>query len=192
MALKVSSFVDPTRLCGILFVLAFVVFTVGGMLFWARMDGMPRWAIGFSRAYLIWERAFVMTAVILTVPGMMLLGQIFQSAGDAYLARLGTYGYIFAAIFILTAEAYGLSSEHSVYPLIVLYVVPAFLTQVVIGMALLATGMLPGWMGWFSILWNVVWLVILLIFSPQNLYFPVLHHVIPLCIGIFFLNGYPR
>ncbi len=192
MALKVSSMADPTRLCGILFVLAFAVFFVGGMMFWARMGGMPSWATPFANSYILWERIFVMSAVILTVPGMMLLGEIFHSAGNGVMGRLGAYGYIFAAIFILTAEALGLRAASSPYPLIILYVVLAFLTQALIGAALLGTGIVPGWMGWFAILWNIAWLIILPIFAPRDIYFPVVHHVVPLFIGLYFLMGSAR
>jgi hypothetical protein len=192
MALKVLSLADLTRLCGIFFVLAFAVFFVGGMMFWARMGGMPLWATPFANSYIMWERIFVMSAVILTVPGMMLLEEIFRSGGGGSIGRLGTYGYIFAAIFILTAEALGLQSASSHYPLIILYVVLAFLAQMLIGMGLLGTGIVPGWMGWFAILWNLAWLIILPLFSPRDIYFPVVHHVIPLFIGLYFLMGSPR
>ena len=74
------------------------------------------------------------------------------------------------------------------YGLIVAYVVLAFLAQAALGVILLRAGFLPAWIGWAAIAWNVAWLVVLPILTPSDIYFPVLHHVIPLLVGIILLR----
>jgi hypothetical protein len=42
---------------------------------------------------------------------------------------------------------------------------------------------LAAWLGWVTILWNLVWLVVLPVITPRDIYYPVLHHFAPLLIG---------
>lgn len=77
------------------------------------------------------------------------------------------------------------------YILMVVYVVIAFLAQAGLGGALLQSGLLPAGIGWAAMLWNLAWLVALPLFSPRDIYFPVLHHVAPLLIGIALLWNAP-
>ena len=85
-------------------------------------------------------------------------------------------------------EALSLSQGYEkLYALIVIYVVLAFLAQAVLGGSLLQSGLLAAWIGWLAILWNIAWLVALPVTSPRDIYFPVLHHVMPLVIGIALL-----
>jgi hypothetical protein len=82
-----------------------------------------------------------------------------------------------------------LSSGNNTYPHIVLHVVLAFLAQAAFGAALIQTGLVPSWVGWATIIWNLAWLICLPVTSPRDIYFPVLHHVAPLVIGIALLRG---
>ena len=50
------------------------------------------------------------------------------------------------------------------------------------------TGLVAAWAGWATILWNLGWLLIMLIIRPRDIYYPVLHHVAPLLIGIALLT----
>jgi len=47
--------------------------------------------------------------------------------------------------------------------------------------------LVAAWIGWVTILWNIAWLVVLTLFARRDIYFPVLHHVMPLVIGIALL-----
>ncbi|MBI5034048.1 MAG: hypothetical protein HZB51_26295 [Chloroflexi bacterium] len=67
---------------------------------------------------------------------------------------------------------------------LVVYVVLAFLSQAVIGGALLQAGWVAGWLGWLTIVWNIAWLIVLPLITPRDIYFPVLHYFLPLLIGI--------
>jgi hypothetical protein len=74
------------------------------------------------------------------------------------------------------------------YPLIVVHVVLAFLGQAAIGGALWQSRLLAPWIGWATILWNLAWLVMLLVITLGDIYFPVLHDIMPLLIGVALLR----
>ncbi len=52
-------------------------------------------------------------------------------------------------------------------------------------------GSLAAWVGWATILVNMVGLIVLLAFSRRDLYFPALHHIAPLLIGLTLLWATP-
>lgn len=170
-----------------LLVLCFVVFTFGGVLYAGR--AFLKWQIDETSSHLIWERGFVIGGVLATLLGLALLEDMLRTAGEPVLSRLGMVTYLFGAVVIIVAETAYLGKRDWIYPQIVVYVVLGFLAQVAFGASLLQTGLVAGWVGWFTIIWNLAFLVLLLIFSPRNIYFPVLHHVAPLIIGIALLVG---
>ena len=170
-----------------LLVLCFVVFTFGGVLYAGR--AFLKWQIDETSSHLIWERGFVIGGVLATVLGLALLEDMLRAAGEPVLSRLGMVVYLFGAVVVIVAETAYLGKRDWIYPQIVLYVVLAFLAQAAFGASLLQTGLVAGWVGWFTIIWNLACLVLLLIFSPRNIYFPVLHHAAPLIIGIALLAG---
>ncbi len=114
-----------------LLILSFVVFGVGGLLYTGR--DIWKWPAGQTPGYLRWERGFVITAVLATVLGLVLLEDILHSAGDAGVARLGMVTYVFGAVVVVVAETSYLGNRAWVYPQIVLYVVLAFLAQAAFG-----------------------------------------------------------
>jgi hypothetical protein len=173
------------RAAGALMVAAVVPLALGVFLFLSRngvQGGAPR-----SPAIFVWERGSILTAVILTAAGLMLLEGLLHETNGRVLARLGTGVYFFGAVLLVAAEAMQLLEGQSSYPLIVLYVVLAFLGQAAVGGALLQSDLLPSWIGWTTIAWNIGLLVILLIITPGDIYFPVAHHLMPLLIGILLL-----
>lgn len=169
-----------------LLILCFVLFGFGGILFNGR--AFLKWQIEDTSSHLLWERGFVMVAVLATVLGLVLLEDLLRPAGDMVLSRLGVVTYLIGAVVVLVAETTYLGKHEWNYPQIVLYVVMAFLAQAALGVALLRTGLVAAWAGWATAIWNLVWLIILPIFSPRNIYYPVLHHVAPLIIGIALLT----
>jgi hypothetical protein len=114
---------------------------------------------------------------------------LLRSAGDSFMARLGMVAYLFGAVVVIVAETAYLGKRDWIYPQIVLYVVLAFLAQTAFGASLLQTGFVAGWVGWVTIIWNLGWLFVMLFVRPSDIYFPVLHHVAPLIIGIALLVG---
>lgn len=178
-----SPFWGIERAAGFVLILGSVAFLPGGMMFWIR--GGPRGGAPPSPAYFAWERSFVMAAVVLTAIGFVLLEGHLQNTDGRVLARTGATMYFFGGILLVAAEALSLSQGYEKnYPLIVIYVVLAFLAQAAIGGSLLQSGLLAAWIGWVTILWNIGWLVVLPVITPRDIYFPVLRHFMPLLIGI--------
>jgi hypothetical protein len=176
------------RASGALMVLAFLVFTVGAAMWWRRQSD-PVLASTMGGAYVTWERVLIIAGLVLNVVGLVLFDELLRGTGNPLLGRIGIYGYAFAALFALVYEAMGLNGAAPVYPLIVIYVVLAFLAQATIGIALLSGGVLPVWVGWLAVGWNVIWLVALPVVSPRDIYIPVLHHVVPLVVGMLLVAG---
>lgn len=168
-----------------LLILGFVLFGFGGILFTGR--AIWKWPIGQTPNYLRWERGFVVAALLVNVLGLVLLEDLLRAAGDPIIARLALVIYLIGAAVGIVAEMSYLHNRDWVYPQIVLHVVLAFLAQAGFGAALLRTELVASWAGWVTIVWNLAWLVVLAAASPGNMYFPALHHVAPLIIGITLL-----
>lgn len=180
------SFFSERRIAALLLIDCFAIFTVGGILYTGR--AIWKWPVGQTMEYLRWERSFVILAVVLTALGLVLLEDLLRAAGDPVIARLGLVAYLLGASVVVVAETAFLSTHEPVYQQVVFYVVLAFLAQTAFGLSVLRTGLVPNWVGWVTILWNLVWLVVLPIASPRDIYYPVLHHVSPLIIEIALLT----
>lgn len=168
-----------------LLIACFFVFTFGGVLFTGR--AFLKWQIDETSSHMFWERGFVIGGVLATVLGLALLEEMLRAAGEPVLSRLGMAAYLFGAVIVVAAETAYVAKRDWIYPQIVLYVVLAFLAQAAFGAALLRTGLVAGWAGWATIFWNLGWLLVMLIIRPRDVYYPVLHHVAPLLVGIALL-----
>jgi hypothetical protein len=181
-----SRFWDIERVAGFVLVLGVVTVFPGLIMFWMRaghQGGQPP-----TSAYFLWERGFILAAVIITALGFLLLEGALQTTDGRSLARLGATAYFFGGILVVIGEVLMPTVGYQkLYGLIVIYVVMAFLGQAALGGAVLQTGWLPGWVGWVTILWNIAWLVVLPLLSPRDIYFPIIHHLAPLLLGIALL-----
>jgi hypothetical protein len=183
--MDVQSFLSERELAAILLIACGFIFTVGGILFTGRT--IWKWPSAQTAVFLIWERGFVLTGLLVNVLGLVLLEDMLRSAGDTIIARLALVTYLIGATVVIVAEMAYLHNREWVYPQIVLHVVLAFLAQAAFGTALLQTELVAVWVGWATIIWNLAWLIVLAVVSRRNMYFPVLHHVAPLLIGIALL-----
>jgi hypothetical protein len=173
---------------GWLLILSGMIFIVGGFLYTGR--AIWKWPVAGTPAYLRWERGFVIAALLTAVLGFTLLEKELEAAGDRMLAPSGMAILLIGAGVAIFAETFFISRQEWVYAPIVAFVVLAFLAQAVFGASILRAGLLPGWVGWATILWNLAWLVILPIARPNDMYYPWLHYAAPLLIGIaLLLNG---
>jgi hypothetical protein len=123
-----------------------------------------------------------MAAVVLTVIGFVLLEERLHTSEGQVLARTGATTYVFAGILGVVAEALDLAgTQQRLYPLVVVYMILAFLAQAAIGGALRQSGLLAPWIGWVTIVWNLAWLAVLPIITPGDIYFPhsASSHAIP-------------
>jgi hypothetical protein len=120
------------RAAGLLLVMGLFVFMPGGVLFMLR--GGTRGGAPPSPAHFVWERGFVMAAVLISTLGVVLLEGLLHASDGRVLARTGAAAYLFAGILLVAAEALGLGHGYDkVYPLVVVYVVLAFLGQAAVG-----------------------------------------------------------
>lgn len=167
---------------GWLLLLSGFIFSVGGTLYTGR--AIWKWPAGQTHRFLIWERGFVIAALLVAVLGLNLLEGMLEAAGDRILAPSGMALMLIGAGVSVFAETFSISRQEWIYAPTVAFVVLAFLAQALFGVALLRTGLLPAWIGWVTILWNLGWLVVLPIARPKDMYYPWLHYVAPLLIGI--------
>jgi hypothetical protein len=170
-------------LAGLVLVISFIAQFPGLMMFWLRAGhkgGKPR-----SRAHFVVERCFIMAAAVLGPLGFVLLAAAREASPGYGLALAGAAGTLFGGVFIISAEALSLTIGYEkMYPIVNIYVVLTFLAQALVGVALLPSGLTAAWAGWACIGWNLFWLAAIPRLSPRDIYFPILHSVMPLVIGI--------
>jgi len=175
------------RAAGLFLVLTVVATGPGFAMFWLRRGhrgGPPR-----SRAHWVFERSSILSGVVLIAIGFMLLEGALQNTDGRVLANIGATAYLFGGVLLVAGEALSLTlGNEKLYPVIVIYVVMAFLAQAVIGGALIQSGLVAGSIGWITILWNIAWLIVLSLISRRDMYFPILHYLMPLVIGIALLR----
>ncbi len=173
--------------CAWLLILGGIIFVPGGLLFTGRV--IFKWPAGQTQGYLYWERGLVMAAILAAALGFVLLERLLGAAGEQIFSTLGLTIFLIGTTLALAAESFGLSQKEYLYPPLVVFVVLAFLGQAAFGTAILRSGLLPAWVGWATVVWNLGWLVILPIARPQDMYYPWLHYVAPVMIGISLLVG---
>jgi hypothetical protein len=173
------------KVAAFLLIACFVVFLVVGMMFTGRT--IWKWPSAQTTEFLRWERSLVIAAMLINVMGFVLLENMLRTAGDPIISRLALVTYLIGAVLIVVAETAFLGSGEWSMPQVLLHVVLAFLAQAAFGAALLRTGLVPGWAGWATVVWNLALPVVLILFSPHDLYYPAAHHIAPLIIGIALL-----
>lgn len=178
------------RAAGLFLVLTIVATGPGFAMFWLRRGhrgGPPR-----SHAHWVIERSSILSGVILIAIGFMLLESAFQNTDGFVLANIGATMYFFGGVLLVAAEALMLTLGYEkVYSLVVIYVITAFLAEAAIGGAVIQSGLLAAWIGWATILWNIAWLVVLSLFGRRDMYYPILHYLMPIVIGIALLLSMP-
>jgi len=185
MDMSGQSFISEQVVAGWMLILSGIIFVPGGLLFTGRV--ILKWPSAQSQSYLYWERGLVMAAILVAALGLVMLERLLEAAGDGVLAPLGMAIFLIGTVLALAAEAFGLSHQTYEYAPIVVFVILAFLGEATFGASILRSGLLPAWVGWVTIVWNLAWLIILPIARPQDMYYPWLFYVAPELIGILLL-----
>jgi hypothetical protein len=186
-AMGVKDLISAQVVAAWLLILSGVLFLPGGLLFTGR--AILKWPSAQSQNFLYWERGFVMAAILAAALGWVLLDRLLEAAGDKILAPAGMVIFLMGTVLCLAAESFGLNQQKYAYAPIVIFVILVFLGEAAFGGSILRTGLLPGWVGWTTIIWNLAWLVILPIARPKDMYYPWLFYVAPELIGIMLLVG---
>jgi hypothetical protein len=172
------------RSTGGLFIVAFILAVVGGIMFMGRKQ--LGWPIAQSRRYLFWERSVWIAGIVLLTLGLSLFAWMLQTEGENILSRLGVTGFLIGAVLIVVAEAVSLDTQQWPGYLVRLSVVLLLLSQALFGGAMLQIDRLPQWVGWATIIWNLGWFVVLL--RAKDPYYPAMYYIIPLIIGVILIN----
>ena len=174
------------RLTGKLLIFSSVIFFVAAMMFTIRF--LWELPIGRTPSFFLWERTFVIAALLATLLSFTKFRKVLEAAGDDILASMALVLFLVAVVLAVVAETLSFPRDNIAYPPIVAYVILSFLGQAIFGVAILCTGLLPGWVGWVAVIWNLATLVFLIIARPQDMYYPWLHYIAPLLMGIALLR----
>jgi hypothetical protein len=171
---------QPRRVSGLLLLSAFAL-NLGGVVMYAA--GTEYGWVGETPTYHAWERALFMSSYIAAALGTALLEPTLAEAGAAILGRLAAIAFPMAASVALVMEAVTINGSEP-YALIVISVLLLFGAELLLGAAVLASRLVPAWVGWAAVVWNVAWPAILPIVSPGDPYYPILHAIPLLMISI--------
>jgi hypothetical protein len=145
--------------------------------------------LGARPGYYQWERGFIVSGYLALALGLAGLGSLLRQAGDPLLSDLGLTAYVMGAVVLTLAEVSWLTTaglpDGFTGALVRIFVVLAFLSHAAYGAALLQTGLVPGWVGWTTVIWNIGWMLVLL--RVRDPYYPILHLELPLLAGVLLL-----
>lgn len=159
------------------------VFLFGALMY----TGRTFWAWLANGAYIAWERGFVIAGALVSVGGFALLELLLREARAVIIPRLAFVTYFAGAVVLISAEASNMFGRGLGAAQATLFVVLAIVAQVGFGVALIVSLIVPTWIGWVVIVWNVGVGILLFALTPGNVYIPFVHFVGPLMIGIALL-----
>ncbi len=172
---------NERRVSGALLIAAFVLHLGGVVLFNGReflnwFDGTP--------TLFAWERGLLIAAYGAAALGVAVLESALHQTVRAVLGRLAAAGFLMAAVLAIIAEASFLSGTAGQTALVVVMVIALLLAEAILGWSLIGSGVASPWVGWVVLVWNLGWLAVLVAAVPDDLYYPILHFLPMLLIGI--------
>ncbi len=177
----------PRQVSGLLLLVAFLL-NLGGVVMYTAGTAYG-WVVE-TPTFHASERALIMGSYVAAALGTAVLEPALGEAGAAILARLAAIAFPMAASVALVMEAVGLDG---LWPpaLMVVAVLLLFGAGALLGAAILASRLVPTWVGWAAVVWNVAWPAVLPtlwgvlpMVSPGDLYYPILHGIPLLLISI--------
>ena len=170
---------QPRRVSGLLLLSSFVL-NLGGVVMYAAGTEYG-WIVG-TPTYHAWERALIMSSYVAAALGTAVLEPALAEAGAAILGRLAAIAFPMAASVALVMEAVTINGSEP-DALIVVAVLLLFGAEALLGAAVLVSRLVPVWVGWAAVVWNLAWPAFLLL-SPRDPYYPILHAIPLLMISI--------
>ena len=209
------AYLTPAHVTGILLILP-IFFAPGVALYMRVKDkggpvifGQPprewlRLVHEHPRAW-FWATLSFIGAILIITGGLVLLAGLLRRAGDPGYADVGLVAFVIGAVLWVVHLAARISVDpwagnelaaKGVVPevftaigrwnwaLYIIFMILAFVGMLLFGGAILATGLLPPWLGWATIIYSAVGLLILAVARDA---LPIMHHLMPLVIGIVLL-----
>ena len=171
----------PRRVSSLLLLVAFVL-NLGGVVLYSA--GTTYGWVGETPIYHAWERALFMGSYVAAALGTVVLQPALGEASAAILGRLAATAFPMAASVALVMEAVAWDEPAAPPTLVVVAVLLLFGAGALLGAAILASRLVPAWVGWTAVVWNVAWPAILPFVSPGDPYYPVLHAIPLLLIAV--------
>lgn len=144
---------------------------------------------GARPGYYQWERWSIISGFITLALGLVALSGLLRSTGDPLFSDVGLTAFAIGVVVLAVAEVSWVTAaglpDRLTGSLVRIFVVLSFVAQAAFGAALLKTGLLPGWLGWTTVIWNLGWLALML--GARDPYYPFMHLQLPLLAGILLL-----
>jgi hypothetical protein len=131
-----------------------------------------------------WERGLFIAAYAASALGVAVLESMLHETRRAVPGRLGATAFLMAAVLAIVVEASFLSEDAGQTPLVVVMAIALLLAEAILGWSLIGSGVIPVWVGWAVLIWSLSWLAVLVALTADDLYFPILHFLPLLLIGI--------
>ena len=153
-----------------------------------------------------WSFSLVISGIIVTLLGLVMLTTLFRDTGDATFSSLALIALLFGDILLVIFIAFplgiaplaaqetartGVVPNYYVQltlwtqPLFVIYTILAFSALAAYGGAILSTRVLPHWVGWLALVYALAGLVLAGV-TAGNVP-PFLHHLVPMVMGVLLL-----
>ena len=182
-----QAWLTARSLTGALLLASAALALAGILMFWFRV--FLHAPFGARPGYYQWERGLIIGGVVALALGLAALNSLLRQAGDPLFSDVGLTACVIGTAMLILAEVAWLTKaglpDGLTGALARLGVVLFFLSQAAYGAAGLQTGLLPGWLGWFTVIWNIGWLAVLC--RAKDPYYPVLHFVLPILAGVLLL-----
>jgi hypothetical protein len=209
-----STFWTQRRLTGITLIVGCLLFLAGAFMPLFDKKGNIIYYLSLREQLLFifahptlwqWATILLLSGVVVTLLGLTLLTMLLRDAGDRAFSQLGLIAFAFGAVLWVIILAFRLSvvfwaaqetARTGVLPnyyvplilwtqaLFVIYTMLAFSALAAYGGAVLSTGVLPHWVGWLAIVYGPAWLGWFAFTGDAP---PLLHHLMPLLMGILLL-----
>jgi hypothetical protein len=174
-------FLNERGVSGALMIAAFMLHLGAVVLFNGRellswFDRTPAW--------FAWERGLLIAAYAAAALGVAVLESALHETVHTVLGRLAATSFLIAAVLAIIAEASFLTRDTGQTSLVVVVVMALLFAEVILGWSLIGSGLVSPWIGWVVLFWNLGWLAVLVGWVRDDLYYPILHFLPLLLIGI--------
>lgn len=191
---KSDRWLEPMAAFAVGFLLLGVVTMFAGLYLFGCRDPIglrlgPCPEVGFSTASVLYtlERSLIAASVIATAIGLGMLSELTRGTAGLGPAKAGASLYMFGAFLIVAVElalANGGRRIPGAESLIVGYVVLAFLGEAAVGWGLIKGVESLKVVGWVTVVFNLGALAAVVIVSPNDMYFPIGHMLMPAVIAV--------